>query len=439
MAEVALLQILDARENRANKQKQLLSRYQKPLICFTMNIAGPVKLTPEIRKGFSYGSGLLLARLAKAGFVPLYLEEQLLPTGCEGYYIVDAPAEKIKALTVVLEEQSPLGRLFDLDVLTPSGEKLERPIPRTCLICGETAAVCSRSRAHSVAQLQETTATLLSQISKSQLIGYLAQKALILEVCCTPKPGLVDRETPGSHRDMDIFTFFRSITALGDYFRECAQIGGDTVHLPATDTFQKLREAGIRAEKAMFAATGGVNTHKGAIFTLGLLCGSAGRLNSFDPELLCQEAAAMVQGIVARELAGVSTESALTAGQILYRRYGITGVRGEAEQGFPTVLNIGLPVLKQGLAQGLDLNDSGCAALLAILAESEDTNLITRGGREAQLQLKNKLQSLLRSDPFPTRQVMRQLDEAFIQKNLSPGGSADLLAACYFLQQLEQI
>ena len=82
MAEVTLLQILDARERRASRQKALLSQYQKPLICFTMNIAGPVKLDPEIRKGFSYGSGLLLARLAKAGFVPLYQDEQLLSTGC---------------------------------------------------------------------------------------------------------------------------------------------------------------------------------------------------------------------------------------------------------------------------------------------------------------------------------------------------------------------
>lgn len=435
MGEVTLFQILEARENRAKKQKVLLSRYQKPLICFTMNIAGPVKRTPEIAKGFSFGSGLLLARLAKAGFVPLYIEEQLLPTGCEGYYIVDAPAENIKNLTVALEEESPIGRLFDLDVLTPSGEKLERPVPRRCLICSETAAVCSRSRAHSVAQLQETTAALLSQIPKADLIGCLAQKALFLEVCCTPKPGLVDRNNSGSHRDMDIFTFLRSIAALGDYFLECAQIGEETAHLPAKDTFPRLRQAGIHAEQAMFAATGGVNTHRGAIFTLGLLCGSAGRLDSCDPETLCQEAAAMVQGIVVRELAGVSEKTAATAGQQIYLRYGITGVRGEAEQGFPAVLKFGLPVL----TRGLDFNDSGCAALLAILAHSEDTNLINRGGRQTQLQLKNRLQSLLQENPYPSQQVLQQLDEEFIQKNLSPGGSADLLAACYFLQQLEKI
>ncbi len=439
MTDITLSQILDAREARASKQKQLLSRFQKPLICFTMNIAGPVKLTPEIAKGFSFGSGQLLARLAKAGFVPLFIEEQLLPTGCEGYYIVDAPAETIKALTVELEEESPLGRLLDLDVLTPSGDKLERPVPRRCLICRETAAVCSRSRAHSVVQLQKATAALLAQIPSSHLIGCLAQKALILEVCCTPKPGLVDRNNSGSHRDMDIFTFFRSLTALGAYFRECAQIGIETSHLPAKDTFGKLRQAGIRAEQAMFAATGGVNTHKGAIFTLGLLCGSAGRLHTDDPNMLCREAAAMVQGIVRRELAGVSAESAATAGQQLYQRYGITGVRGEAEQGFPTVLNIGLPVLQQGLTQGSGFNNSGCAALLAIAAHSEDTNLITRGGWETQLQLKTKLQSLLQADPYPTCETLSWLDAEFIQKNLSPGGSADLLAACYFLQQLQQI
>lgn len=439
MAEVTLFQILDARENRAHTQKRLLAEYQKPLISFTMNIAGPIKLTPDIVKGFFFGSGLLLARLAKAGFVPLFIEEQLLSTGCEGYYIVDAPADAVKKLTVALEEESPIGRLFDLDVLTPSGEKLERSVPRRCLICGENAAVCSRSRAHSVTQLQDATAALLLQIREAEYIGLLAQKALILEVCCTPKPGLVDRNNSGSHRDMDIFTFFSSITALGDYFRECAQIGIDTASLSAKEAFQKLREAGIRAEKAMFAATQGVNTHKGAIFTLGLLCGSAGRLDTQDPTLLCREAAAMTEGIVARELGGISEETSTTAGQQHYLRYGITGVRGEAEQGFPTVINIGLPVLNQGLVQGFGLNDSGCAALLAILAHSEDTNLITRGGWETQQRIQKQLQSLLQADPYPTRETLSRLDEEFIQKNLSPGGSADLLAACYFLQQLEQI
>ena len=432
MAEVTLLQILDAREARASKQKQLLSRYHKPLISFTMNIAGPTKLNSAIAKGFSFGSGLLLSRLARAGFVPFYIDEQFLPTGCEGYYVIDAPAESIKALTVALEEETPLGRLFDLDVLTPTGEKLERPIPRRCLICGETAAVCSRSRAHSVDTLQEATAALLLQIREAEYIGLLAQKALMLEVCCTPKPGLVDRNNAGSHRDMDIFTFFRSIAALGDYFRECAQIGIDTAHLPAKEAFQKLRTAGIRAEKAMFAATGGVNTHKGAIFTLGLLCGSAGRLGTYDPETLCAEAAAMVAGITKQELAGVSAPT--TIGQQLYLRHGITGIRGEAEQGFPTVRTTGLPVLKEGLARGLGLNDSGCAALLAIIARSEDTNLIARGGRELQQKIQVQLQSLLQKEPYPALETLSRLDEAFIQKNLSPGGSADLLAASYFLK-----
>ena len=143
----------------------------------------------------------------------------------------------------------------------------------------------------------------------------------------------------------------------------------------------------------------------------------------------------MTEGIVTRELAGISEGSAATAGQRIYLRYGISGVRGEAEQGFPTVLNIGLPIL----TRGLDLNDSGCAALLAMLAHSEDTNLIHRGGWEIQQQLKNRLQRLLQENPYPTFETLSQLDEEFIQKNLSPGGSADLLAACYFLQQLEQL
>ena len=428
--DVRLLDILNAREARARRQQALLSRYQKPLICFTMNIAGPVKVTPAVRGGFLKGGVLLLTRLA---------EEHCPDTGCEGYYVVDAPADRLKAITCAIEENLPLGRLFDMDVLTPAGQKLERPTPRRCLLCDNPAALCGSRRAHSVEALQAATASLLAQISQAELIGLLAQKALILEVCCTPKPGLVDRRNSGSHRDMDIFTFFRSIAALGSYFQNCAATGVQTAQLPPEETFRQLRRLGVSAEADMLWATGGVNTHKGAVFTLGLFCGAAGRLQKCGPEALCTQIAAMTAGVTARDFAGVTPANAVTAGQRLYAQYGITGIRGEAEAGFPAVLHTGLPTLEAGMARGADWNGAGCAALLAILARADDTNLIHRSSRETQLSIRSRLQALLRDTPFPTREALEALDEEFIRKNLSPGGSADLLAASFFLYMLKTL
>ena len=118
-----------------------------------------------------------------------------------------------------------------MDVLSPDGEKLQRQTPRRCLICGKVAQICARSRTHSVAQLQERTNEILTQaINKedSLFVSRMAQQALLYEVAVTPKPGLVDRENNGSHKDMDFFTFQRSALVMGPYFARCVNIGRET-------------------------------------------------------------------------------------------------------------------------------------------------------------------------------------------------------------------
>lgn len=439
--EVSLEEILSARESRAAKQKQLLDRFGKPLICFTMNIAGPIKSSDAISWGFRLGNQWLKVQLADLSV--LYYEEHLLPTGCEGYYVVDAPADTLKQRTVQIEDSAPVARLFDMDVLDCTGQKLERNslgfAPRKCLICDQPAHICGRSRAHSVVQLQHKTEELLQDAMEREScdrIAQIAQQSLLYEVCTTPKPGLVDCRNSGSHQDMDIFTFMASSSALVSYFNRCAQIGVKTRHAPPKEVFSRLRFPGKLAEQEMYRATGGVNTHKGSIFSLGILCAAAGRLGSakWRPEALSDLCKQMTQG-VCRELQD-TCDDARTTGEQLYARHGITGVRGQAERGFPQVLEIGLPVLQKGLAQGLRLNDAGCGVLLALIANTADTNLIHRSSLEEQKDIAKKIADLIKSNPYPSREVLEQLDDRFIQKNLSPGGCADLLAITYFLHFL---
>lgn len=422
--EVSVMDILAARDKRAATQKRLLEKYGKPLICFTMNIAGPVKYSTEIERGYRLGRQLLESRV-----MPVHFEESISPTGCEGFYVVEGSAEEIKRICVMIEDSQPICRLFDMDVLDWDGRKLSREelrLPgRTCLICDKPAFDCSRSRVHSVAQLQEKTAQLLEAATEEAYIGSLAYQALIQEVCTTPKPGLVDLQNSGSHKDMDLYTFINSAKALRSYFYEAACIGKEG--LSPADTFAKLRVAGMAAERAMFAATGGINTHKGAIFTMGLLCAAATREDIFG---FC---ASMTEGLIDRDFAGVTMENAVTAGQWQYAAYGITGIRGEAEKGFPAVRDVGLPVLKQGLEQGLSLNDAGCAALLHILCAVTDTNMIARSDLATARTVREQIASILEDAPYPTRDTLEALDRMFIKDNLSPGGSADLLAATYFV------
>lgn len=441
--EVTLMEILDAREKRVQRQRRLLQIYGKPLICFTMNIAGPEKVSDLIREGFACGLLLLHAQLA--GIPILHYEDRSADTGCEAFFVVDATPEHLKALTSQIEDSLPIGRLFDMDVLAPDGRKLSRQemgLPqRRCLLCGRSAYLCSRSRAHSLAELQAKTRQILEEALnglEAKNIAALAQKALLYEVCTTPKPGLVDCQNSGSHRDMDIFTFMASTAALGPYFEVCAKIG--MTEPDPEKAFHKLRFQGRLAEHAMFSATGGVNTHKGAIFTLGLLCAGAASISKDNrtAESVLSRCAGLTKGLTARDFSSITEETAVTAGQKLYAQYGITGIRGEAEAGFPTVLNAGLPALEEGLRRGLTLNDAGCGALLAILAAADDTNLIARSSRETGLRIREEIHQLIDTDPFPDSNALETLDARFISANLSPGGSADLLAATYFLHFLKE-
>ena len=446
--EATLMEVLDNRERRVMRQKQLLAQYQNTLICFTMNIPGPIKYNEWIAAGHALGKQQLLDMLQSSRIPLLHQEEHIAVTGCESFLIVDAPADAVKKLTVQLEDSCDLGRLYDMDVISALGEKQSREqmgLPgRKCLICDQPASVCGPVRAHSAAQLWQRTEQILRTgviQAQSQPIGALAAKALLYEVGVTPKPGLVDRANAGAHRDMDIFTFFSSTAVLQPYFTRCAQIGMETQALSAEETFRRIRQAGMLAEGQMLRQTQGVNTHKGAIFSMGILCAAAGRLGGQCPlniQQLAGECAAMARGITQRDFREVNSQTARTAGERLYAEHGVTGIRGQAEAGFPAVMEYGLPTLRHGLELGLSMDRAGAAALLAILAHTDDTNLIARSDRETQQAVARDIAQLLAEDPYPQEETLENLDRAFIRRNLSPGGSADLLALTWLLHFLSE-
>ena len=458
--EVQLEEMLAARDHRIERQREFLEEYRTTLICFTMNIAGPVKYTEQIRLAFHAGL-MLLRRTLSAEEVRILKEEtREEATGCEAFLAVSCAPESAKRLTTAVEDGLPAGRLFDMDVLRPDGRKVDRrelglPV-RRCLICGKPARECARNRTHSVAELQERTRELIEAFLtdlRSEKIAELAVRSLLYEVGTTPKPGLVDRNNNGSHRDMDVFTFFDSAAALWPYYRECGRIGCETREEPAAETFRRLRRAGLLAEGAMRASTRGVNTHKGAIFTLGVVAGALGRLSPEAwgrPDTVLEEAGNVarealkdfaeqspgrgaVPGEAAAACAKMPESGRFTAGELYYRQYGVTGVRGQAAAGFPAVRECGLPVLEAGVQRGMSLNDAGAAALLHLIAGTEDTNLIRRGGRETQQKAAEDIRKLLRGTAFPAEKDLAELDRKFTGKNLSPGGSADLLAVSFFL------
>ena len=318
MREVTLTEILDAREMRAFMQKELIEAYKLPLVCFTMNIAGPVKVTPLIERAFNEGVSLL-----KQVKNIVFEKTEILHTGCTYMMVSKTSAEDLKSICTEIEETHPLGRLFDMDVLNTDGLKLERQNQRGCLICQKSGRECSAGRVHSAEELFKKTNEILLNyfIEKdTEKISNLAKESLLFEVSTTPKPGLVDKNNSGSHKDMDFETFLKSTDAIYPYFGKCFKAGFEN------KPFEEIRSLGKETERLMLDATGGVNTHKGAIFTLGILCGSIGRLWTGETPvpaltLLLEECAAVGHAA----MADFSQADGSTAGQKLYQQKGLPG------------------------------------------------------------------------------------------------------------------
>lgn len=441
MEEVTLRQMLDAREARVQAQIQLLERFRRPIVCFTMNIPGPVKDSPLIRRGFDAGWNTLLHRLPEKRV--LYAVRREAVTGREALLAVDMAPVELKKLCTAIEDETRLGRLFDMDVLDIDGRKLDRePVgggSRDCIVCGAPGRGCASRRVHSVEALQNAANGILTEHfarEDARHVAALAVKSLLDEVLTTPKPGLVDRRNSGSHTDMDIFTFSASAAALAPYFLNCVQIGQKTGENGPEETFQALRRAGLRAEETMLRATAGVNTHKGAIFTMGILCGAAGRLwkpeGKWNEDALFREVSAMTAGAMAEDL----RRGGDTAGQRFHARYGIGGIREEVARGLPSVRETGLPIFRECLEDGLNRNDAGAVTLAHLIVRVGDTNLLSRGGEAGAREARERVAGMLARSPKPGMAQLETLDDWFMERNLSPGGCADLLAAVYFASEL---
>lgn len=447
--EVTLAEVLEARDQRAARQQTLLARYSVPLVSFTMNIPGPVKYSTAIHRVFSMGLTALEAAIPTE--TVRCREVTIGAAGCEAILAVDLPPMELKTICTALEDGTKIGRLYDFDVLDVDGRKLDRSLvggnSRDCIVCGKPGRLCAASRAHSVAELQSAVNRLIDAhlfCVDAERIAEAAELSLREEVLVTPKPGLVDGSNCGCHRDMGVETFLASAAALRPYFYKCIELGHRMANEPPCRLFPKLRQAGLEAEQTMFAATGGVNTHKGAIYTMGVLCGAVGRLWQPDQPLeeadrllaLCGEIAGPA---VEADFAGIRARgTAETAGERLYLQHGLTGIRGQVAAGLPAVRDLAMPVYGHCIAAGMTENHAACVTLLHLIANVEDTNLWHRGGAEGAAFARAAAADLLQRNSHPEPAEICRLDALFIARNLSPGGCADLLAVTCFLRRLER-
>ena len=444
------MQMLDARESRVQRQREIQRRFPMPLVSFTLNIPGSIKVFPLSVETFTEGMELIRCHCKARGIPIRNVEETRGATGWEGFLSVDAPAKKVKAALVLIEESCTLGRLMDIDVLDSGGEMLSRTElgypARTCPLCGSPAFVCSRSRVHPVEKLLEFECAVMEDYFAQRYAegaASAAARALLYEVLTTPKPGLIDKRNNGAHDDMDLTTFENSALVLIPYFKEFIAHGIKHWNTPPERLLDGLREIGVKAEISMLRTTGGVNTHKGIIFSMGILSAAMGMCWGKGELPSRQQLRWLSQAIVApieSDFQGLTVENAVSHGERLYVQYGLKGARGEAMAGFPTLFETALPRLDQLLLEGWDLNDAGVAVLLEILSVSEDSNVAARSSWKRMLELSMQARDILEegNDRARLLAAAKKLDDALIAEKISPGGSADLLALSYYVHFLER-
>jgi triphosphoribosyl-dephospho-CoA synthase len=304
---------------------------------------------------------------------------------------------------------------------------VRRPVqaPRTVLepLVGLAAAHTSGS----VTPVAAVSAT------RVELLADLAVCALVDEAKLTPKPALVDRRGSGAHGDMDLGMLCRSAHALRPTFAALAARAHGRA--PSQRLREELAAIGRRGEREMFAVTGGVNTHRGAIWTLGLLAAAA----AMAPLDACPTRIAALAGQVAAFPDRYSPHET-SHGARVTRRYGVVGARGEARRGFPHVVDVALPALRAARAAGLTEQSARLDALVALIVHVDDTCLLHRGGHAALQEAQTGARAVLAAGGSATaagRRALRLLEAVLLHHNASPGGSADLLAGALLLDSLD--
>lgn len=346
--------------------------------------------------------------------------------------------EEIKQICEKFEENHPLGRFVDVDVTDEFNQAISSGKSKLCFFCCAKPAIeCRRQNTHDIEQVRSFMFKKMERFcmeerenSISKRIAALGLQAILTEISLTPKPGLVDKSSNGSHSDMNYQTFVNSSAAISIGFCELVRAGLSFHDANLEAALPTIRNIGLRMETSMFEATRNVNTQKGIIFLLGLSLFGCGKLYSendhFEIDNFRNIIRLICKDIVRKELAG-DVNAGLSHGEDAFQKYGFPGARGEAENGFSTVFEFGLPQLLQVSALS---EEAMIKCFLAIASNNNDTNILYRRGPEVLAEFRRIAKFALES--FNEANYLKVI-EFCRDEEISPGGSADLLAVSLFI------
>lgn len=259
----------------------------------------------------------------------------------------------------------------------------------------------------------------------------LALHALLAEVQLTPKPGLVDRRGSGAHQDLTLELMQASAHSLWATFYQMSMAAQQHPQIDQ-DLRERVGLIGRLGEEQMLICTKGVNTHRGAIWALGLLVVAASLAPFKQVKELTQRAAQLAQ-IEDRFIPQQQTNGAKVR-----QKYAVNGAREQAQQGFPCV-HAGLQQLYKSRAQGASEQAARIDSLLMIASQLADTCVLHRSGLEGLIWMQQQAATILALGGYASaagQQKFQQLERGLLARNASPGGAADLLAACLWLDAL---
>ncbi|MBS9334556.1 citrate lyase holo-[acyl-carrier protein] synthase [Fructobacillus sp. M1-13] len=473
---VQLEDVLKNRDWRVAVQDHLMQHFStSTVVAVKLNVPGEVKNSPSIKQLFFAGWRLLLSKMSSMAVQKVTVEADRL-TGPEGFFVINRELEEVKKEAIRFEEHFFLGRLFDIDVMTlhaPAYQLSRQELgfaPRTCLICSENAKECARSGKHDISALRDNINQIYTDYFvidpvipawDQETVAKAATFACLAEAVTWPKPGLVDPVSNGAHQDMDIYSFLDSSLSLENYFKKCFEAGRTFRGDQLTALLSTIRPSGRFAEGRMFQVTDGVNTHKGTIFSLGILIAAYGYAsrNEQSPSLSFVQTVVSRMGaqLVENDLKEKFSPSGLTdskgdadkkvfkgnanrpstAGEQQYQDYQLTGVRGEIAGGLRPLSTVGLKTLREsrGTTRVRLLN-----TLMALATSITDSTMIKRyGDPKISQQLNQWVQEFEARGGAESKggqDYLASLDQAFIEKNLSMGGAADYLILTIFIGRL---
>lgn len=451
--------LLEARENRWHTKLSLV-KYGWHLISLQLNVPGYPK-SNECSEQFMHLVEQEFERFLICRAIGKYKKEKKKAKDAAGEWLVylipeaNMDAQELKDLTEAFEESHPYGRLIDLDVLDSKAQVISSGKAKKCFLCDESATSCRKAGKHTIDEVRNDMFQNMKAYNELcyndnlvDTVSKYALKAMMYEVALSPKPGLVCHSSQGCHSDMDYRTFMDSMVDISPYFRDVANLAIEHKGNDLSGVLPMIREVGLKMEASMYKSTFGVNTHKGAIFLLAISVFASIRVikkkKVFKASLFSSMIQQITRGMIQQELCSLKESSSLTHGEICFMKYGLqgAGARGEAEQGFPTVMHHALPFMKEHFSAEFDklsyneLADQLIPLLLKIIVNNNDTNVLFRHDKVVQEELKKKANEALEEYMNSNRDPYLRLVEWCNQMKISPGGSADLLAVSLFIQFL---